>query len=104
MEVMVANALDEIIHVSVVRHSTCAVELIISTERMPIPCGTVLRHEYLEPEHALLMNGFDDETEFQASFEGFTGTIRANLVQGKNDEGPFARLTLLERKPADDGG
>src|SRR5688572_16347416 len=103
MEMMVANALDEPIHVSVVRHSTCAIELIISPERQPIPCGKVLRHELLEPEHALLMNGFDDETEFQASFEGFTGTIRANLAQGKNDEGLYARLTLLERKPADDG-
>lgn len=104
MEVMVANALDEIIHVSVVRHSTCAVELIISPERMPIPCGKVLRHEYLEPEQALLMNGFDDATEFQASFEGFEGTLRANLAQGNNDDGPFARLTLLERRPADEGG
>ncbi len=95
MEVMIANALASPIHVAVVRYSPVAIEFLISPFRVPIPCGTVLRREDLEPDHALVMTGFDEETEFSASFDGYTGTLRATLVKGKKEDGPFWRLTLL---------
>lgn len=95
MEVMIANALASPIHVAVIRYSDVAIEFLISPSRVPIPCGTVLRREDLEPDHALVMTGFGTETEFSASFDGYEGTIRAVLVKGKKEEGPYWRLTLL---------
>lgn len=95
MEVMIANALPSRIHVAVVRYSDVAIEFLISPSRVPIPCGTVLRREDLEPDHALVMTGFDEGVEFSAMFDGYAGTIRAVLMQGKKEEGPYWRLTLL---------
>lgn len=96
MEVMIANSLDVPIHVAVVRHSSLAVEFVISPERVPIPCGSVKRHDDVDPDRALLLTGFDEETEFSASFEGYEGTLRAVLLEGTTKDGPFWRLTLLE--------
>ncbi len=95
MEVMIANALGVPFHVAVVRHSAVAVEFLISPSRVPVPCGQVLRHDDVGPDHALLVTGFDEETEFSASFEGYAGVLRAVLVQGKKEDAPFWRLTLL---------
>ncbi|HSD12696.1 MAG TPA: hypothetical protein VLC10_04005 [Patescibacteria group bacterium] len=100
MEVMIANALASPIHVAVVRYSSVAIEFLISPTRVPIPCGTVLRREDLAPDHALVMTGFDEETEFSAMFDGYLGTIRAVLMQGKKEDGPFWRLTLLSHSEA----
>ncbi|MEY4744507.1 MAG: hypothetical protein RL272_452 [Candidatus Parcubacteria bacterium] len=95
MEVMIANALDARVHVAVVRYSHKAVEFVISPTRVPVPCGKILRHEDVEPDHALVMTGFDEQTSFSAMFDGYAGTLRAVLTEGKTKDGPFWRLTLL---------
>ena len=96
MEVMIANSLEEPIHIAVVKHSPQAIEFVISPQRVPIPCGAVKRHDDIEPDHALVMSGFDAGIEFSATFEGYAGTMRAVLLEGKAKDGPFWRLTLLE--------
>jgi len=95
MEVTILNGLEAGVHIAVVRHSPISVEFVISTERVPVPCGEVIRHDDVAPDHALVVTGFDDETSFSASFEGFAGILRAALIEGKTKDGPFWRLSLL---------
>ncbi|HTK04517.1 MAG TPA: hypothetical protein VL500_02945 [Candidatus Eisenbacteria bacterium] len=95
MEVTILNALEATIHVAVVRHSPQAIEFVISPERVPVPCGTVMRHDDIAPDHALVLRDLDERTNLSASFEGYTGILRAALIEGKTKDGPFWRLSLL---------
>lgn len=95
MEVTVMNGLASPVHVAVVRHSPLSIEFVISMTRVPVPCGAVIRHDDVAPDHALVVSGFDERTNFSASFEGFAGILRAQLIEGRTQDGPFWRLSLL---------
>ncbi len=94
MEVQIANMLDGVVHVAVVRHSENALEFVVSPTRVPIPTGTVLGHWDIEPGQALSMTNVHEDMNMGMSLQGYPDGMKVTCTDGKNDDGEFRQIVL----------
>lgn len=59
MDIVLVNGLDRPVHITVVEHSSLSIEIVVSDALVPIPRGTPLRRETLEPGQVLAIQGLD---------------------------------------------
>jgi hypothetical protein len=62
MDILIVNELEYPVHVTVVEHSVLALEFVLSETRVPIPFGTPVRREVLDPGQVLAVQGLPDGT------------------------------------------
>jgi hypothetical protein len=104
MEFVIANELDYPVHVTMIEHSPLSVEILLSLGQVPVPTGSIIRREMLEPGQGLAMKGLSDKLKLTLDRHRLPGTIAKKQWGKTKQDDRFVLVTLLpkEDRPKED--